>query len=297
MQHSLSYHWSGFAAAWSVVLIWAMWLIVSRVAGQSGLTIYDLAAFRYGLASFIALPIVIYYKAWRGLTFGKVAIISTVLGPLYVLAVFEGFRFAPAAHGGIFMNGVLPIISIFITYLFFKTRPKRHQLIGAMVILLSVIGLATDQGLVALDLRQSWKGDLLFLVGAAFFGLFMSLSRRWNLRLTQVIFCGTLVNCALFVPVWYVFLPSGISAAPLWPLIIQMVYQGFVPSLIGILLVAHASNTLGPEQASAILAAVPGVGALFGVLFLHEVLGIQSWISLVFLTMGLLYTTLGKVSR
>ncbi|HAG25645.1 MAG TPA: EamA/RhaT family transporter, partial [Rhodobacter sp.] len=66
MQHSLSYHWSGFAAAWSVVLIWAMWLIVSRVAGQSGLTIYDLAAFRYGLASFIALPIVVYYKAWRG---------------------------------------------------------------------------------------------------------------------------------------------------------------------------------------------------------------------------------------
>jgi hypothetical protein len=33
------------------------------------------------------------------------------------------------------------------------------------------------------------------------------------------------------------------------------------------------------------------------VLFLHEVLGIQSWISLVFLTMGLLHTTLGKVSR
>ncbi|MEZ7812834.1 MAG: hypothetical protein QMB16_03975 [Paracoccaceae bacterium] len=76
------------------------------------------------------------------------------------------------------MNGVFPIISIFIAYLFFKTPPQRHPLTEPLVILLSVLGLAMDQGPKALDLLESWKGDLLFLVWVPFFGLFMTLLRR-----------------------------------------------------------------------------------------------------------------------
>jgi hypothetical protein len=45
------------------------------MAGQSGFAIYDLAAFCYGLASIIALPLVIYMKACRNLTYAKVLII------------------------------------------------------------------------------------------------------------------------------------------------------------------------------------------------------------------------------
>jgi uncharacterized membrane protein (DUF106 family) len=54
---------TGFAAAWIIVFVWSFWLIVSRVADQSGLTVFDLAAMRYGLASIIALPLCVYFLA------------------------------------------------------------------------------------------------------------------------------------------------------------------------------------------------------------------------------------------
>ena len=35
---------TGYAAAWSIVFVWSFWLVVSRIANDSGLTVYDLAA-------------------------------------------------------------------------------------------------------------------------------------------------------------------------------------------------------------------------------------------------------------
>lgn len=54
---------TGYAAAWTIVFVWSFWLVVSRVAQNSGLTIYDLAALRYGLASLVALPLGHYFNA------------------------------------------------------------------------------------------------------------------------------------------------------------------------------------------------------------------------------------------
>jgi drug/metabolite transporter (DMT)-like permease len=106
-----------------------------------------------------------------------------------------------------------------------------------------------------------------------------------------------MVNCIIFLPISYFLLRSGNSKALFGLLIIQMVYQGFIPGLIGVLLVTHASNTLVPATASAILAAVLGVGELFGMVFLQEVLGLQSWVASAFLTLGLLYTTMGTLTN
>ena len=133
---------TGFAAAWCIVLVWSFWLIVSRVADKSGLTIYDLAAMRYGLASFVAVPLCLYYKPWQTMRISQMAILSAILGPLYILIVFSGFLYAPAAHGGIFMNGVLPLISMLFALVFLKTLPRAQQVLGAVLILGSAIVLA-----------------------------------------------------------------------------------------------------------------------------------------------------------
>ena len=50
----------GYLAAIAVVLVWGMWLVVSRMGAQSPMSIYDLAAMRYGVSAIIALPIVLY---------------------------------------------------------------------------------------------------------------------------------------------------------------------------------------------------------------------------------------------
>ncbi len=277
---------SGYAAAWIIVFVWSFWLIVSRVANQSGLTIYDLAAMRYGLASLIALPLCLYYKPWRGMSLKQIAVLSFILGPIYILFVFGGFLFAPAAHGGIFMNGMLPLVSIIIGLLFLGNRPSLRQGIGAALILISAIVLAWGGGVIAY--QGAWVGDLMFVIGALFFTTYVILSERWKLGAMQVIFCGTVVNAVIYLPIWAIWLPSGLADAPVLPLLLQAVYQGFVPNLIGLIFIAHASRTIGNANTSSILAAVPGVGGLLGALILGESLSVLSTAALVLLTVGLL---------
>ena len=279
-------HVTGYAAAWTIVLVWSFWLIVSRVANDSGLTVYDLAAMRYGLASLVALPLCLYYKPWRGLRLSQIAVLSFILGPVYILIVFSGFLFAPAAHGGIFMNGVLPLISILFGIFLFRKLPGLQQILGAALILVSSVVLAWDTSVTRF--QTAWIGDLMFVVGAIFFSTYVILSERWQLRPMQIIFCGTIVNAALYLPVWFLWLPTGLAEAPMGPLLLQAVYQGFVPNLIGLLFVAHASRTIGNANTSSILAAVPGGGALLGLLILGESLSLTSVLALVILTIGLL---------
>ena len=279
---------TGFAAAWSIVFVWSFWLIVSRVAQGSGLTVYDLAAMRYGLASIIALPLCLYYKPWRGLRLVQIAVLSFILGPVYILAVFSAFLYAPAAHGGIFMNGVLPLISILFGFMLFRSSPSMRQGVGAVLILISAIVLAWD-GSVASD-ADTWIGDALFIVGAFFFATYVILSERWQLGAMQIIFCGTIVNAVIYLPIWAIWLPSGLAEAPMGPLLLQAVYQGFVPNLIGLLFIAHASRSIGTANTSAILAAVPGGGALLGFLILGEAFSLTSIMAIVLLTVGLLIT-------
>ncbi|KIN64383.1 Integral membrane protein DUF6 [Sulfitobacter noctilucicola] len=277
---------TGYAAAWSIVFVWSFWLIVSRVAGNSGLTVYDLAAMRYGLASIVALPLCIYYKPWRGMRLTQIAVLSFILGPVYILLVFSGFLYAPAAHGGIFMNGVLPLISILFGVILFGLRPGLRQLSGAALILISAIVLTWDGS--ATSGKDAWVGDLFFVIGAMFFSTYMILSERWQLGSMQIIFCGTIVNAVIYLPIWALFLPSGLADAPMGPLLLQAVYQGFVPNLIGLLFIAHASRAIGNANTSSILAAVPGGGALLGALILGEALSVTGIVALVVLTIGLL---------
>ena len=279
-------HLTGYAAAWCIVFVWSFWLIVSRVANQSGLTIYDLAAFRYGLAALIAVPLCLYYKPWRGLRLVQIAVLSFILGPVYILIVFSGFLYAPAAHGGIFMNGVLPLISILFALVLIRVLPSLRQAMGAVLILVSAIALALDASVSSG--KDAWIGDLLFLVGALFFSIYMILSERWKLGAMQIIFCGTVVNAAIYLPVWYFWLPSGLSDAPMGPLLLQAIYQGFVPNLIGLLFIAHASQNIGTGNTSFILAAVPGGGAILGALILGETLSLIGILALILLTSGLL---------
>ncbi|UYV38592.1 DMT family transporter [Rhodobacteraceae bacterium D3-12] len=277
---------TGFAAAWSIVFVWSFWLIVSRAANGSGLTIYDLAAMRYGLASFVALPLCLYYKPWRGMRLGQMAVLSFILGPVYILSVFHAFRLAPAAHGGIFMNGLLPLISILAGIALFQTRPGARQVLGAVLILVSTGALAWDG--TTTSGPNAWIGDLLFTFGALFFATYVILSERWGLGAMQVIFCGTLINAVIYLPVWALWLPSGLADAPIKPLLLQAVYQGFVPNFLGLLFIAHASRTIGNAGTSTILAAVPGVGAILGALILGETLSTIAIAAIALLTVGLL---------
>jgi len=276
----------GYAAAFAVMCIWATWLVASRAGAQSPLTIYDHAVLRYGVSSIVALPIVLYYKPWRTMSLQKIAIVSFLLGPIYILAVFLAFEYAPAAHGGIFMNGALPAVTLFISWVLFKQRIHKLQLLGVLLIIIGATLAVVDAA--ELALADAWIGDGLFFISAIFFSGYLIAARVWNVSTTQVLFCSSIINAVLFVPVWYWFLPSGFAEASQTQFLIQMLYQGLIPGLVGLLLVATATRNIGPSSTAAFMAAVPALGSILGVLLLDELLGGLGWLSILILTPGIL---------
>jgi len=247
-----------------VVFIWALWLVVSRAGAQSTLNAYDLTAIRYGISAVASLPIVLYYKPWRSMSLKRIAGLSLLLGPLYILCVYFAFDYAPAAHGGVYMNGAMPAITLFLSFLFLQQKSTSIQLFGVGLI---------------------FSGTLLTAA-------YLVVARAWSVTPTQVMLCGSLINAIIFVPIWYWWLPSGLAEADGAQLALQIFYQGLIPGLLGLVLVAVATKNIGPAATSAFIAAVPGLGAVLGAIFLNEVPGTLGWLSLVVLTVGIFFTHL-----
>ena len=282
----------GLLAGISVVFIWSFWLVVTRSGVSSTLTIYDFAAFRYGLSSLIALPVVLYFKPWQTMSFLRVIVITFLLGPIYILCVFSGFIYAPASHGGIFMNGLMPFFTLIFGFFLLKQKIFIQQMFGAATILLGAC-LAVYDGL-ELNFSNTWLGDIFFIIGAIFFSIYVVLSRLWNITMTQLLFCGSVINAIVYLPIYFVFLPKGITEAPNGILVLQMIYQGFVPNLIGIFFITYASQKIGSASISAILSSVPPIGSVLGLLILGELLGLSGWLSLLMITPGILLIVLKK---
>ena len=282
----------GLLAGVSVVFIWSFWLVVTRSGVSSTLTIYDFAAFRYGLSTMVALPLVLYYKPWRTISLFRVCVITFLLGPVYILCVFSGFIYAPASHGGIFMNGLMPVITLGLGFVVLKQKVYLQQALGASIILFGAFLVVFD-GL-SLSFSDTWIGDFLFVTGAIFFSIYVILSRLWNITMTQLLFCGSVINAVLYLPIWWYFLPHGYVGVPKDILALQMIYQGFVPNLVGIFFITYASQKIGSASISAILSAVPPIGSLLGLIILSETLGLFGWFSLLLITPGILAVVLKK---
>ena len=277
---------SGVNSAIAVIFIWSTWLVVSRVGVQSNLTIFDLAAIRYGVSSIIALPFVLYYKPWKTLTLRKLIVLTLLLGPLYVFCVFAGFVYAPVAHGGIFLNGSLPAITLVMGLIIYKQKLSFNQAFGLGLIVLACVFALLD--LSAVVNFYTWRGDLLFFLSAIFFSGYLLVARNWNLSLIEILFCSSVINCIIYLPIWFLFLPKGALDVTSNQLALQIFYQGIIPNVVGLLLVANAAKNIGSAATAAFLAAVPSLSSLLGVVFLQEVLGILGWLSVILITPGIL---------
>ena len=277
----------GTIAAISVVFFWSGWIVVSRLGVTNSLTVYDVAGFRFSVGAAVVLPYIIWRRSWQGLTILRVLFLSVTCGVPYALLCYFGFTYAPAAHGGVFLNGCLPIFTALFGWLWLGQRNRYSQSFGLLVILIGVI-LVGYEGIRSSNGGMTWFGDFLFLAAIALFALFMVANRVWTLTPGQVLFSVTIVSAAVYIPLWLLLLDSNLGIAPRSEILLQGAYQGLVPSVLGISCLNVAVRRLGANVTSVFLSAVPVVAALAAIPILQEVPGIPAWIGMFTVTVGIL---------
>jgi len=277
----------GGVAAVCVVFFWSGWIVVSRLGVTNHLTVYDLTGLRYGVGTVAALPYILWSRAWRGLTARRVLLLTATAGVPYALLSYFGFVYAPAAHGGIFLNGCLPLFTTLFAWIWIGQKSRPSQIMGLGIILIGVT-LVGYEGFISSGGGMTWLGDVLFLAAIALFALFMVANRVWTIIPGQVIFSATIVSAAVYIPVWLLWLDSNLATAPSSEILLQGAYQGLVPSVLGISCLNIAVRRIGAPATSVFLSAVPVVAALAAIPILNEMPGRPAWIGMITVTGGIL---------
>jgi drug/metabolite transporter (DMT)-like permease len=280
----------GFLAAAIVVGFWSGFNIVSRLGGRSVLTPYDLAAIRFGISGIVLAPI--FFWGRRSLTLLQILVLAILGGLCYGLFIYSGFALAPASHAGTLVNGGIPFSTMLISWLVLGHRPGRTALASLFIVGLGIAAIGM-QSLGQLDgaPKHQWRGDGFFLCAAICFAAFGLLLKRWRAAPLETVAGVAFVSMILYTPVYLLFLPKAIAAAPMSLIGLQCVYQGLIAASLASLLYAYANQTIGPAKASLMLALVPGISALLAVPLLGEPLSAMTIAGVLLVTVGAILGT------
>lgn len=273
----------GYLAAAATLVMWSGFSLVSRLGGKSVLTPYDIFALRLIAASIVLLPFAGSMPArfWRD---GRLWLLTVLCSLLYCPLVYTGFKYAPAAHGAILLSGLQPFLVSVVAWLIAGTRPSRMRSIGLVFIAVGIV-------CAAMPYFSEWSGDsvfgdLLILASSISWAFYAVLFARCGYSawvLTRAVSFGSAI---VFLPIYFLWLPKELAAAPLSTLITQGVFQGVVATILAMLAYLKAISLLGMERTTAFLALVPIVIGIAAVPLLDEPL--TAWLAsgIVFVSLG-----------
>ncbi len=282
----------GFAAAAIVVIFWSGFNIVSRMGGRSVLTVFDLAALRFGIAGLILLPV--FLRNPTAIPVLRLLLLSVFGGIGYALFVYAGFSLAPASHAGVLVNGGIPFTTAIVASIVLGFRPNRGVLVAYALTALGIAFISYQSVAVSsVTGSRQWLGDIFFFLAALCWGSFGVLLRKWQLRPFDAMSGLVTVSALFYLPVYLLWLPKAMALAPLQQIVLQGVYQGVIAAVGAGLLFAYANQTIGPIKAALMLALVPGISSLAAVPLLDEPLTAAVVAGMVCVTLGAI---LGAIS-
>ena len=273
----------GYLAAAATLLMWSGFSLISRLGGKSVLTPYDIFALRLITASLVLLPFAgsMPAGAWRD---RRLWLLTMLCSLLYCPLAYNGFKYAPASHGGILLSGLQPFLISIVAWLIVGTRPSRMRCIGLGFIAVGVVCAAMPY--FSVWSADSVLGDALILLSSVLWAFYGVLAARWGYSawtLTRAVAFGSAI---VYLPIYALWLPKELSAAPLSMLVIQSFFQGIVATILAMLTYLKAIALLGAERTAAFLALVPIVIGIVAVPLLDEALTVWLSAGIIFVSLG-----------
>jgi drug/metabolite transporter (DMT)-like permease len=258
-----------YGCAFAVLFIWAGFMIFGRLSAKQAFTPYDVALLRYAGGFATALPIALLRGFPRMPVLRGLALTASAAYAFPIMA-YIGFTLAPAAHGGVMLPGMLPFVAAALFRMVFRDPFSRARWISLGIVAAGIALLAID----TLPAHPgAWRGDLLFLGGTTAWAIYMVLVRHWRIGALDATLAVALLGLPLYLPVWWLMLPSNLAAVPLGPIVTQTIFQGAIALVLAGFLFTRAMATLGAARLTIITALVPGMAALAAWPLLDEPLG------------------------
>jgi drug/metabolite transporter (DMT)-like permease len=260
----------GFFAAIFTVLIWASFMLVTRLSLQGNFTVEEIITLRLLPAFLIMSPFmfklgVIPHK----LRWPKAIILMFGASAITPYLIAGGLVYAPVSDGGALAPGVLPFWTALAAYIIIGEKPSVLRWVGlvmimggAMVVGLWQILMGTGDG--------SWKGHIMFLAGAGIWAVHSVFFKQSGLSPTQALVIGTFWGTVFFVPVLFLTGNVSFETVGVQNIIVMIILQGFVMGIFAMLLFSYAVQFLGASETAAFGALIPIISLIGGVVLLNE---------------------------
>lgn len=274
----------GYVAALTTVVIWAGFILISRLGGKTALTGWDIVALRLGTAALFLLPFSLKLPpgTWRN---PRLWILSLVGGLVFLIFIYAGFKLAPAAHGGILLPGMQPFLVTALAWILLGSRPDRQRLWGLLPIALGVVCVALPQ-ITGQHGGSTLAGDALILCASVTWAAYSVLVKKWAFDPWLLTRFVAISSALVYLPVYWLWLPRQLDQVPMSMLVLQGLYQGLGPTIIAMIMFLRAVAILGAERTGALVALVPVLAGLGAVPLLDEPLTVWLVAGLALVSLG-----------
>ncbi|QGM45147.1 DMT family transporter [Methylocystis heyeri] len=286
----------GAAFGLAAVCVWAMWMSITRLGVTTSLSVYDLTMLRFATAGILLAPVVV-RKGWAidRLGWPRLLVLVSGAGAPYVLVASSGLRFAPAAHAGALMPGVMPLFVALIAA--FVMREKFSALRKAGYALIA-LGVLTILGVSALATSgEQTEGHLLFLTAAFMWACYTIVLRQSQLEPLHGAALVSAGSCVLYLPAYFLTQGAHAFAAPLSDLAFQAFFQGVLSSILALFFFGKGIALLGASAGAAFSALTPALAALLAIPILGEIPAPRDWAPLFAVSAGVFLASGGSVPQ
>ena len=279
----------GFLLGLGAALIWGGYLGFARAGVVDGLRPEDFVLLRFGVASIVMLP----YLVWRGVKdlagvgWGRGVVMALCAGPFFMLLIPAGFMFAPLAHGAVIPPSSTTVSSMILAAIVLRDRPSPTRILAVGMILAGLVCIA-GSGFFAETGRRAWIGDLMFAAAGFLWAIFTVLQMRWRIGPMQATTAIAIVSLVMLLPPYLLW--SGFDrllALPAPMLAAQIVIQGVLAGAVAVVAYSAAAVALGASRAALFPALVPGTAILVGIPMTGEWPTPLQWIGVVIVIAGL----------
>ncbi|MEL6791847.1 MAG: DMT family transporter, partial [Pseudomonadota bacterium] len=233
----------GVVSAVAVIFIWSGFIVFSRMGVATALTPFDISALRFIVAGAITAPFLLRWWPRHLKPWVIVLLIACGPGSIYALMMYFGLEAAPAAYAGVFANGALPIFTMLIAAWVAREVPGPRRALAVAVIVAGGVMVAW-RGLGAIG-PDVLEGMILFVAASAILSIYIYGLSHWKVTPYQALAIVNVPNMALFLPIWWFFLPSGLAEAETFDIVFQALFQGLGPGFLALILFTLAAMHLG----------------------------------------------------
>lgn len=281
------------------ILIWAGFVVVSRIAGKSALTAFDVTALRIGTAALVLSPWWVprlLQPALRQLRWYQSLLFAALAGMGYPLLAYGGFVYAPASHGAVLISGTMPFFTTLFAFFLLGERAARTRLLGLSLIAAGVMAMFSSHftRITSNTTAQVMLGDLMFIAASAVWALFGILLKRWKVRAFNVTLGVVAYSAMAYLPVYALFLPKQLDQASIEQIALQAIFQGVIVVCVAMWTYAKAAELIGPSKLAILTSLVPATATLMAIPLLGESLTATAALGVALTSMGAL---MGAMAR